>query len=142
MSTNDVFSPKRPAELWTLPATVDSGVPVISISNQPGVTETPTGDFTKSQVVGPYTVSGIPGGGVGYQGKEAGVYVDGTFVLPVTGALTTTPQNTSVYAVVAGGVVTSLTLTAGSNVLFGKVNYPKDYVKVAGKLPVQIGANL
>ena len=143
MAKNTVFSPLKPAEFWPgSAATVDSGVPVIGINDQPGVSATGSGDFVKSETVGLYTLSGIPAGGVGLEGKELSVYVDGTFDLAVTGGLVTTPQNTLVYAVVAAGAVTSLTLTAGSNKLFGKVNYPKDYVRRAGTLPVQIGANL
>lgn len=142
MALTTVFSPRKPAEVWTLAATVGPDVPVISISDQPGLTSTGTGDFVKTSALGPYTLSGIPAGGVGLVGKECSVYVDGTFVLLVTGGLVTTPQNTPVYAVVAAGVVTSLTLTAGTNKLFGKVHYNKDFVRTAGALPVQIGANL
>lgn len=142
MALTTVFAPRLPAEPWTLAATVGPDVPVISISDQPGITSTGTGDFVKSTVLGPFTLSGIPAGSVGYAAKEAGIYVDGTFFLPVTGGTVTTPQNTPVYAVVADGVVTSLTLSVGTNKLFGKVHYSKDLVRVAGKLPVQIGANL
>ena len=137
-----VFSPLKPAEVWTLGATADSGVAVIGINDQPGITATGTGDFVKSDTFGPYTISGIPAGGVGLVGKEASVYVDGTFSYAVTGGLTTTPENTPVYAIVSSGAVTSLTLTASGNKLFGKVHYNKDYVRVDGTLPVQIGANL
>lgn len=139
MAVKTVFSPLKPAEKWIAPATIGPDVPVISIGDQPGVTATGTGDYLKSETVGPFTISGIPAGGVGLVGKEVSVYVDGTFELDVTGALTTTPQNTLVYAVVAAGAITSLTLTVGTNKLFGKTNLPADYVRVAGVLPVQIG---
>lgn len=140
MSVKTVFSPLKPAEVWINAATVDSDTPVIGINDQAGVTATGSGDFLKSETVGPFTISGIAAGGVGLEGKEVSVYVDGTFLLPVTGGLTTTPQNTIVYAVVSAGAITSLTLTVGTNKVFGKVNYNKDLVRVAGILPVQIGA--
>ena len=53
----------------------------------------------------------------------------------MTGGLTTTPNNTNVY-ITAGN---ALTLTAGGNTIYGVVDYPKDYIKVAGTLPVKIG---
>lgn len=139
MALNTVFEPLKPAEIWVNGATVGSGIAVIGINDQPGMTATGTGDYKKSATVGPYTLSGIDAGGVGLDGKEVSVYVDGTFDYAVTGGLTTTPQNTLVYAVVSTGAVTSLTLTATGNKPFGKVNYPKGYVRVAGILPVQIG---
>lgn len=143
MALNTVFSPAKPAEFWINGATVGSGVPVIGINDQPGVTATGTGDYVTSFPVGPYTVSGIGAGGVGLEGKEVSVYVDGTFELEVAGAPITTPQNTPVFAVVDGEEVTSLTLAeADGDTPFGKVNYPKGYDRTVGILPVQIGANL
>ena len=140
MATNTVFSPQKPAEIWVNGATVGSGIPVVTAAGQAGFTATGTGDYTTSDEVGPYTLSGIPAGGVGLAGKEVSVYVDGTFEFAVTGGTTSTLQNVLVYAVVASGAVTSLTLTSTSNTLFGKVNYPGNgYEKVAGILPVQIG---
>lgn len=139
MATNLVFSyDEKHVEIWTLAATKGSGVPVVGGASgaQPGITLTGTGDYTKSSTVGPYTVSGIPAGGVGLEGKEASVAVDGTWELAVTGATTSTAQNALVYFVASDG---TLTTTAGSNKVFGKVNYPKDYVKAAGILPVKIG---
>lgn len=79
MATNQVFSyTEAQAEIWTLPSTKGTGVPVISIADQPGVTITGTGDYTKSATTGPYTISGIPAGGVGLTGKECSVATDGT----------------------------------------------------------------
>jgi hypothetical protein len=135
-----VFSSDHPAERWDAPNTVLVDTALISITDQPGVSITASGDAVRSEVTGPYTVSGIPAAGVGYTGKQTGVATTGTWEFPVTGGLTTTPQNTLVYAVVSSGAITSLTLTATSNKKFGKVNYPGDgYVKTAGILPVKIG---
>ena len=140
MATNNVFSyTEGLAEFWTLSVTTDSGVPVLSISKQPAITLTGTGDFVKSEVLGTYTVSGIPAGGVGLEGKEASIATDGTWKLNVTGGTVSTPQNTLVYMVESTG---ALTLTVGSapvNATYGKVNYPKGGIRVAGVLPVKIG---
>lgn len=141
IATQEVFAHTEAlCEVWTAISTVGSGAALMSANSQPAVGMTGTGDYTTSEVVGPYTLSGIPAGGVGLVGKEISVAVDGTWEFPVTGGLTSTAQNTIVYAVVATGEITSLTLTATGNVAFGKVNYPKDYVKVAGVLPVKVGA--
>ena len=137
MATNLVYRyTGEKTRVWDLGATFAPGLPVKSASNEPGVTITGTGNFTRSQVgPGPTTISGIPAGGVGLEGNEATVATDGTWEFPVTGGLTTTPNNTLVY-ITAGN---ALTLTAGSNVKYGVVDYPKDYVKVAGTLPVKLG---
>lgn len=141
IATQEVFAHTEAlCEVWTALSTVGAGAALVSATSQPAVGMTGTGDYTKSQAIGPYTLSGIPAGGVGLEGKEVSVALDGTWEFPVTGATTATAQNTLVYAVVATGEITSLTLTATGNVAYGKVNYPKDYVKVAGVLPVKVGA--
>ena len=140
MANNNVFSyTEGLTEFWTLAATTGSGVPVLSITKQPAITLTGTGDFVKSEVLGPYTVSGIQAGGVGLDGKEASIATDGTWKLNVTGGTVSTPQNTLVYMVESTG---ALTLTVGSapvNATYGKVNYPKGGIRAAGVLPVKIG---
>jgi len=137
MANNVVFAHTEGlTEFWTLAATTGSGVPVVSINDQPAITLTGTGDFVKSEALGPYTISGIPAGGVGLAAKEASIATDGTWTVAVAGGLVATPQNTLVYFIKATGL---LTLTVGTNVLFGKVNYPKGGIRVAGSLPVKIG---
>lgn len=143
VSTGAVYSStdnlRRP---WVNPTTISAGTAVISASDQPGIAITGTGDSAKAPLVlGPYTITPAAGtgGGVGNEGKEFSAAVDGTWEFPVTGGLTTTPNNTLVYAVVSSGDITSLTLTVGSNKKYGVVDYPKDYVKVNGTLPVKIG---
>lgn len=137
MATNLVYRyTGEKTRVWDLGATFAPGLPVKSASNEPGVTITGTGNYVKSYTQGPFTISGIPAGGVGLDATEATVATDGTWDFTgVTGAQTTTPNNTLVY-ITSGN---ALTLTAGSNVKYGVVDYPKDYVKVAGKLPVKIG---
>lgn len=111
-------------EPWPVVSGTVSGDAVTSITGQPGVALTSRGDATTSDSVGPYTVSGIPSGGVGLNTAEAVVAIDGAFRFPVTGASSTTPVNTLVYAVSAGAgtEVTSLTTTASTNLPFGKVH--------------------
>lgn len=110
-------------EVWPVVAGTTSGEPVVSaVGNQPGVALTSRGDATTSLVVGPYTISGIPSGGIGVGAAEATVAVDGAFRFPVTGVVASTPRNTLVYAVVSSGEVTSLTLTASTNAPFGKID--------------------
>lgn len=136
MATNLVYRyTGEKTRVWDLGAAFAPGLPVKSVSNEPGVTITGTGNYVKSYTTGPYTISGIPAGGVGLEGNEATVATDGTWNFLVTGGLTTTPNNTLVY-ITSGN---ALTLTAGSNTKYGVVDYPKDYVKVAGTLPVKLG---
>jgi hypothetical protein len=110
-------------EVWPVVSGVISGAAVTSISAQPAVALTSRGDATKSMVVGPYTVSGIPTGGIGLLTNEATVATDGAFRFPVAGVTAATPKNTLVYSVgAAGAAVTSLTLTAGTNIPFCKID--------------------
>lgn len=138
MAKNAVFPyTESLVEIWTLAATQAPGTPVVGGPNgaQPGVTLTGTGDYVVSTIVGPYTISGIPRGGVGLEAKQASVCTDGTWEFTVAGGDLTTAQNALVYFKSDG----TLTTTATGNKVFGKVNYPQDYVKVAGILPVKIG---
>lgn len=106
-------------EVWQVGTGVAPGTAVKSTTNQPGVTLTGSGDYTKSQVIGPYTVSGIPAGGVGLPSGKATVAVDGAFRFPVTGATAATAGNALVY-LLSGGAL-SLTSATGA-IVFGKVD--------------------
>lgn len=106
-------------EVWQVGTNVAPGTAVRSTTNQPGVTLTGSGDYVKSQVIGPYTVSGIPAGGIGLPSGKATVAVDGAFRFPVTGATAATAGNTLVYITPAGVLTTAN--TAG-NFKFGKVD--------------------
>ena len=65
---------------------------------------------------------------------------DGTWEFPVTGVTGTTKNGTKVYAVVASGKITGLTLTEGSNTPFGVINNRLGYVSpVATYAGVKIG---
>lgn len=126
-----------------VPVGTKSGDPVVQGGVRPGVAITSRGDATATKAIDAngWSVT-YPNGGFNNASDEATIAFDGTYEFAVTGGLVTTPNETAVYAVVSDGVVTSLTLTAGSNVLFGHVDYPNDYYKRAGILPVRIGAAL
>lgn len=107
---------------------------------------------TDSQVIGPYTVSRPKQGGIGNSKATAidatdatAVAVDGTWefdgvasAADGTGtASASAAQGSAVYFHSGTG---KLTTASVSNNLVGYVNYPATYTKVAGTLPVQIGA--
>lgn len=124
----------------TLAATYDSGTPVISLSGAPAITVTGSGDFTKSEVIpGVGTLSGIPAGGAGLTGKQVTLAFSGTWEFPeddITGTTAATAtQGQKVYITSAN----ALTTTAGSNTLYGSVDFPKEYDKTRGMVPVKIG---
>lgn len=132
-------------ETWNLTnfenAEVAVGTALIN-NLRPGVAYTPSGGHTRSKTVGPITISGVPDGGVGLDALEVSVATDGGYEFPVTGASSTTANGTPVYAIVASGKITELTLTVGSNPKFGVVNNPKGYVGAASATCVKIGAGL
>lgn len=110
-------------EVWDVVSGVVSGDAVTSPTGQPGVALTSRGNAVRSEVIGPYTISGIPSGGVGNGSGEAVVAIDGAFRFLVTGATNAVAKNTLVYSVGAAGAdVTELTLTASTNLPFGKVD--------------------
>ena len=121
----------------TLAATYASGVPVLSLGGKPAVTVTASGDHTRSEVIPGYgTLSGIADGGVGLVGKQVTLAFDGTWEFTgITGVTTSATQGTVVY-ITSGG---SLTGTASGNTRFGTVDYPVDYDKTRGPVPVKIG---
>ncbi|MET4703033.1 hypothetical protein [Frigoribacterium sp. UYMn621] len=106
---------------WPVASGTNAGTAVVSISNQPAVTITNRGDSTLTKQIGYISIT-IPSGGVGNLPGSATIAVNGTYRGAVTGAGSSTPKNTSVFAVVAGGLVTELTLTAAGNTKFGVVD--------------------
>lgn len=107
--------------------------PCVLITSPGGATETWTGaGYVKS-------VS-YATGGIGNLENHATVAYDGTWKLPVTGATTSTGQDVPVYIITASGATQgNLTLTEGTNDLFGYTDYPRDYAKSAGSAAVRIG---
>lgn len=132
-------------EVWDLTAfenaEVAAGTALIN-NDRPGVAYTPSGGHTISKTVGAVTISGVPDGGVGLDALDVSVAVDGTWEFPVTGATGATVNGTPVYAVVASGKITELTLTVSTNKLFGVVNNPQGYTPSASKVCVKIGKGL
>lgn len=122
------------------PSDIQPGVPVV-IGSRPAVSLTASGNATKTQATGlPADITSVTfkNGGVGNSADPASASFafDGTFEFAVTGATTSTGSEVAVYITSAG----ALTLTEGSNVLFGYTDYPKGYRKEAGRAPVKIGA--
>lgn len=115
---------------------VAPGTPLL-LEGRPAVTLTASGGTTKAFTTPQgYTLSGVEIGGVGNRDEWATVAFDGTYEFDVTGALATTDNDAAVYITSAG----ALTLTEGSNDLYGYTDYPPDYAKSAGVAPVRIGA--
>lgn len=143
MATNLVYrNDNKQNRVETLAATYAPGKPVVSLGGLPAVTVTGSGDYTKSEVIpGVGTLSGIAAGGVGLEGKEVSLAFDGTWEFDKAEFGGTLPsaniaQGDKVYITSAG----VLTTTEGSNTLFGYFDYPKEYDKTRGFLPIRIGA--
>ena len=104
------------------------GVPVVTLTARTGVTATET--YLDGTSV-TYSISGasVPAG-------QATCAFDGTFEFAVAGATTSTASLVKVY-ITSGGV---LTLTQGTNTLYGVTDYPTNFRKEAVRAPVRIGA--
>lgn len=134
---------------WIVPAGTQAGIAVVNAASPTavGVTLTARGDSTRAADIPGVTGGTVPNGGVGNRPGGAVVAVDGSWLFAVTGAVAGdtgaggagTDEGTKVYAVVAGGIVTSLTTTAGANTFFGVVD---DGVIVGTVTPVKIGVVL
>ena len=141
MALNRIFAgDDRTNEFQVVPAATKAGTPLI-IKEKSAVTLTNRGDvasesLTINDVSGSRTVI-FSRGGVGLADDEASVAYTGTYLFPVTGATAgDTATNTKVYITSAG----ALTLTVGTNTLYGVVYRPKDWTNIAGSLPVKIGS--
>lgn len=132
----------------TLTASVLSGTPLLDPEDsRPAVAITNSGDITKTVTSADIPMGGgvtsitYANGGVGLIGKETTLAYDGTWEFEdvvssgSTAAPTSTPGGTQVY-ITAGG---ELTLTESTNTEYGIVDYPTDYTRRAGILPVRIG---
>lgn len=145
MATNLVYrNTDSQNRVETLAATYQSGQPVLSLADLPAVTVTASGDATISDSTSfpPYTVSGIPNGGVGLEGKEVTLAFDGTWEFLASEFANTAPnpvtavQGTAVYITTGG----DLTTTESTNTLYGYMDFPPDYDRTRGMIPVRIGA--
>ena len=121
---------------------VDAGTKsgdALLVNGRPAVALTDRGDGTAVRTTNlPAGVSSITyaTGGASLAADEASLAFDGTFEFEVTGATTATDNDVKVYITSAK----VLTLTVGSNTLYGYTDYPVSYKKVAGRAPVRIGA--
>ena len=132
----------------TLVAALDSGAPLLDPADaRPAVTITAVGQGIPKTYTSTDSPQLVPfGGGVtsvtvtekpaSLFGLEATLAYDGTWALPVAAAPTSTAQGTQVYITAATNV---LTLTSAGNVAYGRVDYPTDYSKVVGILPIRLG---
>lgn len=148
MAENMIYKyEEKNTRVRTLSATVESGTPLLDPDDsRPAVALTNSGDATKTVTTADIPIGGgvttltYPNGGVGLIGKETTLAYDGTWEFDVvstgtTPAPTSTGNGVQVY-ITSGG---ELTLESGGNTAYGLVDYPTEYNKVAGKLPVRIG---
>lgn len=141
VSTGEAFSSTGALrEVWPVTSEVAVGTALLN-GIRAGVAYTNSGGFNRSDAISgaPVTFTNIPAGGIGLDALKASVATDGSYEFAVAGAVPATPNGVSVYAVVATGKVTGLTLTLGTNTLWGVVNNPTDYVAASGVACVKIG---
>lgn len=143
---------EKKTRVRTLTASVFDGTPVLDPGDlRPAIAFTNSGDITKTVTTSDIPLGGgvssltYADGGVGLSGHDTVLAYDGTWGLTVvstgtTPAPTTTAQGTKVYAIVSGTVITGLTLVSSGNTFYGTVDYPFDYTKIAGILPVRVGS--
>lgn len=143
MSKNMIFKyEEKNTRVRELDATVLAGTPLLDPDDsRPAVALTNSGDATATVTTDDIPIGGgvttltYPNGGVGLIGKETTLAYDGTWEFTVTGATTATANGAAVFITTAG----ALTTTEGTNTAYGVVDYPTDYYKRAGVLPVRIG---
>lgn len=134
----DVFAPASTT-------TIQPGVPVAIggalATARPAVSLTASGNGTVTQTTNlPSDITSVTykNGGVGNSSSPASATFafDGSYEFPVTGATTSTGNGVPVYITTAG----VLTLTVGSNLLYGTTDFPKGYTKTNARAVVKIGA--
>jgi hypothetical protein len=147
VSTGEGFSSTDAKRtIWPVTAEVAAGTALLGPDGATaGVAYTPSGGHTTSETIAGLTISGFADGGVGLDALEVSVATDGTYEFAVAGVTVANSaglakNGTPVYAVVASGRITGLTLTASTNTLWGYINNPQDYVPSAdGIACVRIG---
>ena len=138
MATNLVYrNTDAKNRVRDLGETIAPGTPVV-VDGRSAVAVTGSADYTISESFpGAGTLSGIPAGGVGLEGQEVTLAFDGTWEFDnITGAVATSiAQDADIY-ITSGG---SLTTSASGNTIWGNVDFPPDYDKTRGFVPVRIG---
>jgi hypothetical protein len=121
---------------WTVPSgTLAGQVVVHATSGQVGVTLTARGDATQQVTLPTGQTITENVGGAGNRPDGATVAVDGSWLIPVTGASASTTPGTAVYRTSGGAI----NLTASGNTKIGIID---DGVIVGNVAPVLIGAVL
>ena len=133
MATNKVFQENtKNNRARVVPLGTRSGDFLI-VGGRPAVALTDRGDATKTTPISGGASLTSPSGGFSLNPNEASVAFDGTWLLPVTGATTTTDNDVPVYFN-AG----NLQLTASGDPV-GYTDYPQGFYKQAGFAAVRIG---
>ena len=133
MATNKVFQENtKNNRVRVVPAGTKAG-DVINVGGRLAVALTDRGDATKTTPISGGVSLTLPSGGFSLKPNEASLAFDGTWLLPVTGATTTTGNDVPVYFN-AG----NLQLTASGNPV-GYTDYPQGFYKQAGFAAVRIG---
>lgn len=142
MATNLVYrNTDSRNRVETLAATHAPGAAVLSGDSSPAVTVTGSGDYTISDTTyGDITISGISAGGVGLTGKEVTLAFDGTWEWDeddITGYVAASVAQGAIVYITSGLVLTN---SASGNTRYGTVDFPKDYDKTRGYIPIKVGA--
>ena len=132
MATNKVFQENtKNNRARVVPVGTKAG-DVINVSGRLAVALTDRGDATKTTPISGGASLTLPSGGFSLEPNEASLAFDGTWLLPVTGATTTTDNDVPVYFN-AG----NLQLTASGDPV-GYTDYPQGFYKQAGFAAVRI----
>ena len=133
MATNKVFQENtKNNRARVVPLGTRSGDFLI-VGGRPAVALTDRGDATKTTPISGGALLTLLLGGFSLKPNEASLAFDGTWLLPVTGATTTTGNDVPVYFN-AG----NLQLTASGDPV-GYTDYPQGFYKQAGFAAVRIG---
>jgi hypothetical protein len=138
----------RAPRVRTLAATTLAGAPLLDpLDARPAVALSNSGDATATITSAVIPMGGgvsaltYANGGVGLTGKQTLLAYDGTYEFAgvVSTGSTPIPVSTAdrvqVFITSAG----ALTLVPTGNTAYGRIDYPIDYLRRAGIVPVQIG---
>lgn len=133
MATNKVFQENtKNNRVRVVPVGTKSGGFLI-VGGRLAVALTNRGDATKTTPISGGASLTLPSGGFSLKPNEASLAFDGTWLLPVTGATTTTGNDVPVY--IKSG---KLQLDPSGNAV-GYTDYPQGFYKQAGFAAVRIG---
>lgn len=134
MATNKVFQENtRNNRVRVVPVGTKAG-DFLFVGGRLAVALTDRGDATKTTPISGGASLTLPSGGFSLKPNEASVAFDGTWLLPVTDATTTTGNDVPVY--IKSGKL-QLEPSGGNSV--GQTDYPQGFYKQAGFAAVRIG---